>query len=315
MINSQSGTSFEAKNTVSKLSKILIHCGDKVDALSCVYADGTSYGSYGGTGGQEFEFELEPGISHIRTPFRPTCPMRPLAYFLLRVWVWTVNEEIEGVQFSTNKGRESWKYGGLMFQEGDPTEFRPKNDGQEKSLIGFRWHFTGVLTALEPIWGGTHEQGTQKVLAAPLVGGSGGISFDMLSNLESPSKAILKTIIIRCARQIDAVECIYRTAHGDKRSGRFGGYGGTEHTFALYEGERIVKVKGYASAHMDSLQFVTNTNKCSEWYGGGGGSPVEWSPPEKDAGLSLLCFHGRSGGRIDSIGPVWATDPTEKCLT
>ena len=54
------GTPFEVKNTVSKLSKIIIRSGNRVDALSCVYADGTSSGSYGGTGGQEFEFELEP---------------------------------------------------------------------------------------------------------------------------------------------------------------------------------------------------------------------------------------------------------------
>ncbi|RYP47663.1 hypothetical protein DL768_006316 [Monosporascus sp. mg162] len=230
------------------------------------------------------------------------------------VFVWTVNQEIEGVQFSTNKGRPSWKYGGLTL-EGMPTEFRPKYDGQQQSLVGFRGRFTGVLTALEPIWGDLREKSTQKVFAASPVGGSGGTSFDMLSNLESPSKAILKTIIIRCGTQVDAVECIFHTAHGDKRSGRFGGYGGTEHIFALYEGERIVKVKGYASAHIDSLQFTTNTNRCSKRYGGGGGSPVEWSPPEKDAHLPLLCFHGRSGSRIDSIGPVWATDPTEKCLS
>ncbi|RYP75021.1 hypothetical protein DL771_002669 [Monosporascus sp. 5C6A] len=289
------GTPFEVKNTASKLSKIVLRSGNRVDALSCVYADGTSSGSYGGTGGQEFEFELEPGIFHIRP--RST------------VYVWAVNQEVEGVQFSTSKGRASWKYGGLTPEDGTPTEFRPKYDGQEQSLIGFRGRFTG------PIWGDPHEQSTQKVFAAPPMGGPGGISFDMLSNLESPSKAILKTIIIRCGRQIDAVECIFHTAHGDKRSGRFGGYGGTEHTFALYEGERIVKVKGYASAHIDSLQFITNTNRCSEKYGGGGGNPVEWSPPDKDARLSLLCFHGRSGGRIDSIGPVWATDPTEKCLS
>ncbi|RYP14605.1 hypothetical protein DL765_006276 [Monosporascus sp. GIB2] len=285
------GTPFEVKSTVSKLSKIVTVSGNRVHALTCVYADGTSSGSYGGSGGQKFEFELEPDET------------------ITTVYVWTVNQEVEGVQFLTNKGRESWKYGGLTLEEGSPTEFRPKCDGQEQSLIGFRGRSTG------PIWGNVHEQSAQKVFAEPLVGGSGGISFDMLSNLESPSKAILKTIIIRCGRQIDAVECIFHTAHGDKRSGRFGGYGGTEHTFALYEGERIVKVKGRASAHIDSLQFITNTNRSSEWYGGSGGSPVEWSPPEKDAHLSLLCFHGRSGGRIDSIGPVWAIDPTEKCLS
>ncbi|RYP20252.1 hypothetical protein DL767_009498 [Monosporascus sp. MG133] len=88
------GTLFEVKNTVLNLSKITIRSGNRVDALSCVDADGPSSGSYGGTGGQEFEFELEPDET-----------------------ITTVNQEVEGVQFSTNKGRASWKYGGLSLED------------------------------------------------------------------------------------------------------------------------------------------------------------------------------------------------------
>ena len=119
----------------------------------------------------------------------------------------------------------------------------------------------------------------------------------MRNNLHSNSKAILKTIIIRCAVEIDAIEvsyrsqlnymippkscpphspfsnmliqhtllpqCIFRTGQGDQRSGLFGGGGGKEHTFRLYEGERSVRIEGKVANVVERLQFFTNMNrKC-----------------------------------------------------
>ena len=54
---------------------------------------------------------------------------------------------------------------------------------------------------------------------------------------------------------------------------------------------------------------------ASDRYGGDGGHAFVWNPPYSgidsaaDANMSLMCFQGRSGSRVDRLAPVWSPDP------
>ncbi|KIK50289.1 hypothetical protein GYMLUDRAFT_266206 [Collybiopsis luxurians FD-317 M1] len=191
--------------------------------------------------------------------------------------------------------------------------------------MGFKGHAGNEIDFVEPVWSNTRILDARQVTVGDYKGGFVGDGhFDQLSKVSDPFKTALKAIIVRAGAEVDAIECIFHAVDdGEQRSGRAGGLGGTEYVFTLGKNERIVSIVGRASARIDSLQFITNTGRQSNVYGGPGGEPFVLKPPFKgtdgssDANMSLLCFQGRAAPTLNygnaitihGLAPVWAPDP------
>ena len=61
MVGGSRGTPFADPAPTAQISKVVIRCGQKIDALRLEYADGTSTVRHGGTGGRDDWLDIEPG--------------------------------------------------------------------------------------------------------------------------------------------------------------------------------------------------------------------------------------------------------------
>ncbi|KAL8691868.1 MAG: hypothetical protein Q9218_002995, partial [Villophora microphyllina] len=280
MVGGNGGSAFEDGTTSANLQQIRVRCASRVDSLQCVYDNKDTTAYHGGLGGKDDIF------------------------YLGKVNIWAGNM-VDAIQFQTTKGRLSDKFGG---GGGAPYVFRGFN-GRERALMGFRGRSANEIDAVEPIWSDTRDLGPAASIVGESKGGNGGNQFDMLQSVGDPLKTILKSITIRSAARIDAIECIFT---GGRSSGRQGGNGGGERSFELGANERIVRIEGRAGERIDQLQFITNTERHSDVFGSGGGSSFVWTPPSTGDNMSLLCFQGRAANELDRLAPVWAVDPPVK---
>ena len=65
---------FEDPTPASQISKVVIRCGQKIDAVRLEYADGTSTVRHGGTGGHDDWFDLEPSELMRHIPSQSVSP-------------------------------------------------------------------------------------------------------------------------------------------------------------------------------------------------------------------------------------------------
>ncbi|KIK50325.1 hypothetical protein GYMLUDRAFT_266193 [Collybiopsis luxurians FD-317 M1] len=276
---------FKDQYNKSNLVNIHIRCAARLDSLKCEYANGKWSYKHGANGGK-------PELFHMKNDEA-----------IITVWIWRTDSQVHAIQFQTNTGRLSPKYGDFI-GTGGPFVYRgyDKELKVERALMGFKGRASNEIDFLEPVWSNTHILDARHVTVGDYKGGFVGDGhFDQLSKVSDPFKTTLKAIIIRAAAEVDAIECIFHTADdGEKKSGRAGGPGGTEYVFTLGKNERIVSVVGRASARIDSLQFITNT--------GSTGAPFVYRGYDKElkAERALMGFKGHASNEIDSVEPVWS---------
>ena len=138
--------------------------------------------------------------------------------------------------------------------------------------------------------------------AGPYGGGGGGAFHEFIDGCH----AIVRKIIIRSGRLIDAIQVTYKKRNGRLYTSRQrGGNGGGKSTIILRRGEIIVGIFGKTGRLVDQLGFVTNHGRIFGPYGGNGGGSF------KVHGCHLRGIFGRSGSLIDSIGFYCSSVP--KC--
>lgn len=105
--------------------------------------------------------------------------------------------------------------------------------------------------------------------------------------IPSNSTRRVTSVVVRAGELVDSVTFKY----SDMPSGvTFGGNGGTEFPpFELEANEFILEVRGRRGAYLDQIQFVTNTGRTSQTYGGAGGQPFSLSlgPDQPIGGLDI----------------------------
>lgn len=129
----------------------------------------------------------------------------------------------------------------------------------------------------------------------PYGGGGGGAFVELVDNCN----AVVRKIYIRSGSLIDAIQFTYRYSDGNEYvQGYRGGNTGGAHTITIDvdRGEKIVGVFGRTGSLVDQLGFVTNWGRIHGPYGGCGGAPFTVSS------CNIRGIHGRSGGKLDSIG-------------
>jgi len=117
-----------------------------------------------------------------------------------------------------------------------------------------------------------------------------------------------------------AIEIQYRdgtsVAHGS-----FGG--GRRPPFVLLAGEKLVKIDTRQGDSLDGCKFFTNTGRSSQWYGGLGGTSIEFLASAQDPIIDIKRRGGhcsRMTGIVGVSGLVrgglhvtGASDQTQRC--
>jgi len=96
-----------------------------------------------------------------------------------------------------------------------------------------------------------------------------------------------------------------------------GGGGGALAYFDLNPQEYITEIVGRACQVVDQIQFITNLNRRSPVFGGGGGDPFSLKAPYDSTDreyYALSSISGRSGTLLDMLRPKWDKDPGTKYL-
>lgn len=108
-------------------------------------------------------------------------------------------------------------------------------------------------------------------------------------------KAKLKEVIVWSGRLIDRTVWHFNSGKRD----RYGEEGGAKQHFKL-NGEHIVEVVCRQGSSCDAIQFVTNTGRRSQWYGGPGGNQQVFRVRHGHEVVGLNV----SGGRCPSINSL-----------
>lgn len=124
-------------------------------------------------------------------------------------------------------------------------------------------------------------------------GGVGGTAFDHLPTGVLVGK--ITSIKVRAANRVDKITVQYQGAGGSVSQG---GSGGIEKVFDLEDNEYITEVLGRSGSRLDQIEFVLNTGRRSQPFGGSGGSPFSL---KMDSAV-VKAFHGRAGRQLDKIG-------------
>lgn len=136
------------------------------------------------------------------------------------------------------------------------------------------------------------------VMMSPLSGGQGGSHFVALpKNL----RAAIRTITVRSGNYIDSIQLTFRNGKTISRTLRYGGNGGSVHSFNIARGEYITGVYGRSGRFVDSLTIVTSKGRKHSWGGKGGAHKYAFSGSKQDPIIGLW---GRSGVYVDAIGVV-----------
>ncbi|KAJ7360648.1 jacalin-like lectin domain protein [Mycena albidolilacea] len=110
-----------------RLSAIIVRYGWRLDFIQCQYDDGTFTQGHGGEGGQEQVFQLLPDEHIVSISGRSA-------------------DEVDGIQFTTNTGRQSPYFGG----SGGNAFVDPAPQGMR--LYSFRGRSAARVDALAPNW-------------------------------------------------------------------------------------------------------------------------------------------------------------------
>ncbi|MCP4992951.1 MAG: hypothetical protein GY934_04065 [Gammaproteobacteria bacterium] len=131
-------------------------------------------------------------------------------------------------------------------------------------------------------------------------GGGGGSPF---VEMATPQGEIV-AITVRSGNFIDSVTLTYRYGNRRVNGPRHGGNGGSQRTFKLKKGERIIELGGRSGKYVDSLYIRTNKNRTQRWGGQGGSSSYRFTASKN---APIVGLWGRSGAFLDAIGAIKAS--------
>jgi len=142
-------------------------------------------------------------------------------------------------------------------------------------------------------------------LQRPLfTGGQGGAPYD------TGDLIFIKAIRVRYNEEI----AVLGVTNSEGNSIDYGGEGGMAkgmsnmEIFNVPKGEKIVTIKGKSNQYVNAIQFITDKNTISPFYGSNNsGSSFTFNAPP---GYYLVGINGHVGNIIDSFGPIWGTSPT-----
>lgn len=255
-----------------RLKRIVIHHGNVVDGIQCVWQcpDGSFVTGkhHGGLGGRKSVIELQEGeyVTEVSG---------------------TEGNVVDSLCITTNHN----KYGPYGGNGGKSFSLQPRGG----IVTGFYGRSGNLLDAI----------GIQDALYTYeriYFGGGDGIPLiDDMSDMKQ-----LKRILVRSGSLIDTLQFEWINGQNEYMTGpEYGGYGikgGELHTMELQNGEYLTKITGRAGIYLDGVQFHTNLRSFAP-LGGSGGTPFEINL----AGKQLLCFIGRYGRFIDGIGVLAKT--------
>lgn len=128
------------------------------------------------------------------------------------------------------------------------------------------------------------------------VGGKGGSEMQYDAE-KTVNKGRISKIEVCSGSLLDSLRFYYGSRPA-KAGKKFGGKGGRCKTWRVPEGEYITQVKVNSGSYINGLQFITNKDTESEWYGGKGGNETI---VEDDSGGWLRTFGMKHGKYIDAI--------------
>ena len=136
---------------------------------------------------------------------------------------------------------------------------------------------------------------------SPQYGGSGGGAFNDLKSY--PDIVGIRGLRIRSGNQVDSIQATYLLRYGNTIEGpKHGGYGGSEHSFTLGEGEVLTGMEGKTNGMLvDQLTFHSNWGRKYGPYGRTGRTLF------KVEGTAFVAFFGRSGNLLDAIGVMMSS--------
>ena len=132
------------------------------------------------------------------------------------------------------------------------------------------------------------------VVRSTQFGGRGGSAFDD----NNDNIAGIAGMRIRSGNQIDSIQVTYRLKDGSTyEAPRHGGNGGSESSFTLADGEKLIRMEGMTNGVLvDMVTFYSNLNKMYGPYGRTGRTPFSV------AGIEIVAFFGRAGSLLDAVG-------------
>ncbi|CEL61513.1 hypothetical protein RSOLAG1IB_10086 [Rhizoctonia solani AG-1 IB] len=273
------------------ISKIAIHSGNHIAALSVTYLDSMTWGG-GGDGGIEQTFVLAAGE------------------YITEVLTSTDGEWLRAIQFITNQGRCSGIYGML---EGIPTISRSEGGVLAGLTINTNKHdnFGYMVTGFSGIW--RHDiiprAPKEKDAYSEYFGGNvqPGNGFNDRSIIGNSDSMCISSVEIRAHGDIHSIEFTYTDTRNGKickvKTPRHGGSHGPYYRFDLEKGEHIVSVTGkHSNEFLRQLCFGTNLGRMSQVYGAGDGQSFSTRAPLGEDRKSLRlqyvlgkCSHGLIG--------------------
>ena len=140
------------------------------------------------------------------------------------------------------------------------------------------------------------------LLQSRLFGGPGGTYF----NDHNDNIAGIVGMRIRAGAQVDSIQVTYRLKDGNTYIAPMrGGTGGTEYSFTLADGEKLIRMEGMTSGVvLDMLTFYSNLNNTYGPYGITGLTPYSLAATE------IIAFFGRYGSFniMDAIGVYYTNN-------
>eukprot|EP00494_Astrolonche_serrata_P023116 UN23373 len=233
------------------ISRIIVHCGSLVDKIDLVHPNGnvTHTGRQGGQ--RQAPFDLKNNEHIILVNAR-------------------TGQKTDSVQFVTNLGRSTPKYGG---NGGNQVTFRARSgfcivglhvgQGTCPKINGIREHKIPNHQPSNQPYIPPNQQPYIPPNQQPYIP----------QNNTQPGGVVKKVthVTVHCGNLIDQITFHYA---GGQRSltGQNGGQ--QRQPFRLQQDEFITELHARNGGKCDSVQFITNKGRKSEYYGGRGGQPV-----------------------------------------
>ncbi|CAE6352626.1 unnamed protein product, partial [Rhizoctonia solani] len=269
-------------------------------------------------GGPPIEFDgrehVYKTISHIYVvsdDYISRIAVEPLGIFTLHqgeeishVMLGADEKYISNIQFLTNMGRASRRFGGrhgrLHFLSGD---------GGSLGAIGGSWFGIWInrLKARAPL------RDDQRLISHYVGAETGGQPFNDYAYMGDPQFSMIGQISISIApeEEIQSIQVTFNHTRGNviisSPAPRHGAWGGKEYIFPLMPGEYIIQVEVKSGECVNQLCFVTNTGRRSQVVGTMAGTAFQCQPiGHFKARPALKFLAGHSETHLNGLMFVWA---------
>lgn len=182
----------------------------------------------------------------------------------------------------------------------DTNDICPSKTKREDSLQLLKSNVSAILASYyiegpsSPTLPSVTMSPTAMLVQSTSFGGTGGTFFDDYND----NIAGIIGMSIRAGDQIDSIQVTYRLKDGNiYEAPMHGGTGGSESSFTLSAGEKLVRMVGMTNGILiDQLTFYSNNNNVYGPYG------VTGQIPFSVEGTEIVAFFGRVGNLLDAIG-------------